>query len=269
MRFFGSGEATLLRLGELLSCARRLAVLALCLWATHARGDPPKQVTAFGLTLGQTPESVRSVLSQRYPNCAILPSIYHESAGYPPAVTALFEIARGTLDVCQGGPEGKDVNDELSVNFAHPSIADSQPAYQIDVERAFPDAALVRRGRIVHPFDKIRAELFRTYGRPIEERREKTTSSAADLEKSLSLDIGVAREDYKVRYLWARHGHVDEDLEHPMCDCGPSYVQAVLEISRSPSTIPRNQFFVLSLRILIRDAELGARQDRWNAQWQR
>jgi hypothetical protein len=233
-----------------------------------AQATPPNQVTAFGVALGQTPAAVRSILGQRYPGCATVPSIYHESRGYPGEVTAILEVARGSLDVCRGSPEGKDLEDSIAVTFAHPSIAESQPAYQIDVTRAFPDVALARKGKIVYAFEKMRAELFRVYGRPLETSTEAMTSAAADLEKTLAVGVDVKRDDRRVRYLWASQGHLEENLEVPTCDCGVRYVQADLEISRSPSTIPKHQFYVLSLHILIRDAELGARQDKWNAQWQ-
>jgi hypothetical protein len=245
-----------------------MALLCTCC-AIDACAEPPLQLTAFGLAVGQSPDTVRSLLTQRYPSCAVLPSVFHKSDGYPPDVTAILDMARGTLDTCQGTPEGKDLADALTVKFVHPSVAESQPAYEIDAERAFPDPALVDKSKIRYSFESVRANLFRTYGRPTEVRRDRTTSSAADLEKSLAMDKGIKREDYRVRYLWADRGHVDEDLEHPSCDCGPRYVEAFLEISRSPSTRPRNQFFVLSVHLLVHDSVLGAQQETWNAQWRR
>jgi hypothetical protein len=71
-----------------------------------------------------------------------------------------------------------------------------------------------------------------------------------------------------VRYLWASKERLPEDLQSLVCECGSRYVAAALEISRSPSTIPQNQYLVLSLSIFVLDADLGARQDEWNAQWQ-
>jgi hypothetical protein len=79
----------------------------------------------------------------------------------------------------------------------------------------------------------------------------------------------VRREDKLVRYLWATKGRLPEDLQSPVCDCGLRYVAAALEISRSPPTIPKNQYFVTSLSIFVLDADLGERQDEWNAQWQK
>jgi hypothetical protein len=107
---------------------------------------------------------------------------------------------------------------------------------------------------------KARAELFRTYGRPTDVREEKITSAAADLARSLGIDNNVRREDKLVRYLWASKGRLPEDLQSPVCECGSRYVAAALEISRSPSTIIKNQYFVLSLSIFVLDADLGARR---------
>ena len=244
----------------------RVAPIAFAMVNAHA--ELPRQVSAFGIALGQTPETVRTILGQQYPYCALLPSVYHESAGYSPDTLAILDIARGTLDVCRTGAAGREVEDSLSATFAHPSIDPRQPLYQIDVERTYPDVALVKNSKIQYPFDRIRAELFRTYGKPIETRREKVISAAADLAKSLALDKEVRREDSLVRYLWAAKGRLDQNLESTACDCGPRYVRADLEVSRSASTSPRNQEYVLTLHIFVRDAELGSRQDTWNAQWQ-
>jgi hypothetical protein len=268
MQFFGNGQRAH---RPTAGAAWRFVAGAslLCLSVALARAEPPKQTTAFGLALGQTPATVEAILSQRYPGCGILPSYYHETPEYPSNVTALFDIARGTLDECMAVPEGKDLKDSLTVIFTHPSIAESQPAYQVDIDRNYPDPALVRNGKIVYSFDQIRAELFRIYGRPTEERRENITSGAASLERSILPNANARREDYRVRYLWATQGHVSDNLEVPICDCGARYVEAFLEISRSPTTNPKNQYFVLFLHIFIRDSELGARQDKWNAQWQK
>jgi hypothetical protein len=244
----------------------RVAPIAFAMVNAHA--ELPRQVSAFGIALGQTPEAVHTILGKQYPNCALLPSVYHESAGYSPDPLAILDIARGTMDVCRTGATGREVEDSLSATFAHPSIDPRQPLYQIDVQRGYPDVALVRNSKVQYPFDKIRAELFRTYGKPIETRREKISSAAADFAKSLALDMNVRREDFLVRYLWAAKGRLDENRESTQCDCGPRYVHADLEVSRSPSTSPSNQEFVLTLHIFVRDEELGSRQDTWNAQWQ-
>ena len=249
-------------------CALLIRVALIAFGMVNAHAELPRQLSAFGIALGQTPETVRRILGKQYPNCALLPSVYHESSGYPPDTVAILDIARGTEDVCRTGVAGREVEDSLSATFVHPSIDPRQPLYQIDVERTYPDVALVRNSKVQYPFDKIRAELFRTYGKPIETRRAKITSAAADLAKSLALDKNVRREDSLVRYLWAAKGRLDENPESPECDCGPHYVHADLEVSRSASTLPRNQEYVLTLHIFVRDAELGSRQDTWNAQWQ-
>jgi hypothetical protein len=241
---------------------------AVALGASEARAAQPKTLSVFGLALGPGPESVRKTLSERYPHCAILPSVYHASSGYLTDVIAILDIARGTLDVCRDGPAGSDVEDAISVIFAHPAVDPQQPLYQIDFQRSYPDVVLGSPAKIRYSFDKLRAELFRTYGVPVDERRERASSASADLAKSLSLGRGVQREDYVVRYLWAAKGRLLEDRESTECDCGARYVKAELEISRSPSTIPKNQYYVLSLKIFVRDEEIGMRQDAWNAQWQ-
>src|SRR5439155_4173244 len=141
-------------------------------------------------------------------------------------------------------------------------------SYQIDFQRSYPDVALGTRAKIQYPVAKLRGELIRTFGVPLVERRELTTSAAANLAKGLSRGAGVKREDYLVRYLWAEKGRPVGDWESVECDCGARFVRADVEISRSPSTIPKNQYYVLTLKLLVRDAETGMRQDAWNAQWQ-
>jgi hypothetical protein len=121
-------------------------------------------------------------------------------------------------------PEGDQVQHTLSLTFAHPSIAARQPLYQIKWRRVLPDVALVPHAKIEYSFDKARAELFRTYGRPTEAREEKTTSAAAKK---------VQRED---------KGRLPEDMQSTVCDCGSRYVIATLAISSSPATIPKNQY---------------------------
>jgi hypothetical protein len=126
-----------------------------------------------GLNFALQPAVSRS--TEQLPHCTILPSIYHESEGYPADVTAIFDVGRGSLDVCRSGPGAGDIEDSLSTTFAHPSIAENQPLYQIDWQRSFPDAALVPHAKIKYSFEKARAELFRTYGRPTDVREEKIT----------------------------------------------------------------------------------------------
>lgn len=240
-------------------CANILAAL-ISLSITCAHAEAPKQLSAFGLALGQPPESVQSLLSHLLPNCSSDPSIYHESEGYADKITAILDVGQGSRGICRSGPEGDQVQHTLSLTFAHPSIAAGRPLYQIKWHRAFPDVALAPHAKMEYSFDKARSELFRTYGRPTEVREEKTTTAAAK---------NAQREDKLVRYLWATKGRLPKDLQSTVCDCGSRYVIATLAISSSPSTIPKNQFFVLSLNIFVRDNDIGARQDEWNAQWQK
>ncbi len=243
------------------------ALISLSITCAHA--EAPKQFSAFGLALGQPPELVQLLLSHLLPNCSIDPSIYHESEGYPDKVTAILDVGQGSLGICRSGPAEDQVQHTLSLTFAHPSIAAGQPLYQIKWRRAFPDVTPVPHAKIDYSFDKARAELFRTYGHPTDVREEKTTSAASKLATSGSVDKNVPREDKLVRYLWATKGHLAEDMRSTVCDCGSRYVIATLEISSSPSTIPKNQYFVRSLTIFVRDNDIGVRQAEWNAQWQK
>jgi uncharacterized protein YfaQ (DUF2300 family) len=72
-----------------------------------------------------------------------------------------------------------------------------------------------------------------------------------------------------VRYLWADNGRLAEvDQENVPCNCRGRYVKAALEISRAPTTIPRNTFYVVSITIMADDPDLRRQQEAWNAQWQ-
>jgi hypothetical protein len=71
---------------------------------TCAHAEAPKQLSAFGLALGQPPELVQLLLTHLLPNCSIDPSIYHESEGYPDKVTAILDVGQGSLGICQSGP---------------------------------------------------------------------------------------------------------------------------------------------------------------------
>ncbi len=246
-----------------------LAALLLMSCAEYEHAELPRQLSAFGIALGESPEKVSSTLSRLYSRCAVATSIYHESEGYPPEVVALLEIRRGTLTDCRAGPAGADVADAVSATFAHPSLSPDQPLYQLDVQRTYPDVVLEKQRRISHSFDKLRAELTRTYGKPTQELTEKISSTSADLAKSLEIGQDIRREDRLVRLLWASKGRVQTSRESLACDCGERYVRADIEISRSPSTTPKNQFYVLLLNIFIQDAPIAAKQEIWNSQWQR
>jgi len=70
--------------------------------------------------------------------------------------------------------------------------------------------------------------------------------------------------------LWAAKGRLpDADREGAGCDCADRYIQAVIEISRSPATTPPNKLYALSLRLFVADTALRRRQDAWSAQWQK
>ena len=102
-----------------------------------------------------------------------------------------------------------------------------------------------------------------------DERRERIVSYAASAATSLGIARKVKRDDYLVRYLWAAQGRLtDAAQDEGACDCSGRYVEAIIEISRSPSTVPRNQLYPLSLRLIVMDPALRRSQDAWNAQWQ-
>lgn len=246
-----------------------LAALLLISCVEYGHAELPRQLSAFGITLGESPEKVTSTLGRLYSRCAVAPSIYHESEGYPPEVVALLEIRRGTLIDCRAGPAGADVADAISATFAHPSLSPDQPLYQLDVQRTYPDVVLEKQRRISYSYDTLRADLIRTYGKPTQERTEKISSTSADLAKSLEIGQDIRREDQLVRFLWASKGRIEASRESLACDCGERYVRADIEVSRSPSTTPKNQFYVLLLNIFIQDAPIAAKQDVWNSQWQR
>lgn len=175
----------------------------------------------------------------------------------------------GTLSLCTHSPAGQDLTDAIDVRFAHPEVDRNQPVYSLEALRVYPDAVYAQPPRFRMSFDELSRELVRTYGKPIDERRERIASYAANQMKSLGIDKNVKREDYVVRYLWAKAGRLtDAGYEDAACECTGRYVKAVIEISRSPSTIPRNTFYVLSVKLLVEDPDLRGRQDAWNARHQ-
>ena len=166
-------------------------------------------------------------------------------------------------------PRATAVVDSIEARFTHPDIDAKQPLYSLEAFRAYPDAVQAEPLRLRFTFDDVRRELFRTYGKPIDERRERIVSSAASAAASLGVVRKVKREDYLVRYLWAAQGRL-ADIEHgdAACDCEGRYVKAVIGSRRSPSTIPKNTFYALSVRLVVEDPTLRRRQDAWNGQWQ-
>jgi len=175
----------------------------------------------------------------------------------------------GAPDICSFSPAGDGITDAIEAKFVHPDIGADQPMYSLEVQRLYPDVVYGRPARLRNTFEALRTQLMRTYGKPIDERREKIFSSAANLASSLGIGADVKREDYLVRYLWATKGRLAEtEYEDASCDCGGPWVKAIIEISRSPSTIPKNTFYVLSVKIVVEDPAFRQRQDTWNAQWQ-
>jgi hypothetical protein len=236
---------------------------------------PPLQFSAFGFKLYSTPTVAMATFEREYQPCYPVRSIFHERPGDPGPITAGLSVNPGMMyndigapDVCSYSPAGVGITDSVEAKFVHPDIDAGRPMYALDVQRLYPDAAYGRPARLRNTFEALRAQLFRAYGRPIDQRRERIVSSAASLAASLGIGEDVKREDYLVRYLWAVKGRlVDQEFEEATCRCNGPYVKAVIEISRSPSTMPKNTFYVLSMTISAQDQDLRSRQDVWNAQW--
>ena len=255
----------------------RIIVIGLIAVSFGARAAAPKQAMAFGVELGASPQAVAGSLGERYRPCSAVKSIYHELPGEHVQHIAELDINPGLTfndigapDVCSYSPAGDGITDSIETRFAHPDIDRNQPAFSIEAKRVWPDVVYAPVPKLRNSFDDVRAELFRIYGRPIDERRERIASSAANLAASLGIGQNVKRDDYLVRYLWATKGRLPAvENQDATCDCGGPYVKAVIEISRSPSTIPKNKFYVLSVALFVEDPDLRARQDVWNAQWLR
>jgi len=255
----------------------RTLAIGLITFSFAAQGAAPKQAGAFGVELGATPNTVAEVLADRYRPCSAVKSIYHEMPGESTPPIAELDINPGLTfndigapDVCSYSPAGDGITDSIETRFTHPDVDRHQPAFSIETKRVWPDVVYAPVPKLRNSFDEVRADLFRIYGRPIDERREHIASAAANLAASLGVGQNVKREDYLVRYLWAVKGRLpDVENQDATCDCGGRYVKAVIEISRSPSTIPKNKFYVLSVALFVEDSDLRARQDAWNAQWQR
>jgi hypothetical protein len=235
----------------------------------------PARLEAFGLALGATPNAIGSMLGRDYKPCSPIQSVYHERPGDRAPVIAALEINPGLTyndigapDLCSYSPAGDGITDAIEAKFVHTDIDPDQPLYALEVQRLYPDIVYAKPARLRNSFDSLRAQLFKTYGRPVDERRERISSSAANLAFSLGIGGDVKRDDYQVRYLWAASGKlVEQEYDDSTCRCDGPYVKAVIEISRSPSTIPRNRFYVLSVTISTENPALRARQDAWNAQW--
>jgi len=234
----------------------------------------PRQTAAFGIALDATPDSVKSFLARRYAPCNVARSVYRNHPSGAAPQTAELAINAGlaahdpaSLSPCTYSPAGEGMTDSVEARFTHPDVDPQQPLYWLQVFRAYPDVAHATPPRIRTSFDDVRNELFRTYGKPSDERRERIVSYAASTETSLGVAKKIKRDDYLVRYLWSAKGRLTgADPEAAACDCADRYVEAVIEISRSPATTPPNKLYALSLRLLVEDPALRHRQDAWDAQ---
>jgi hypothetical protein len=257
--------------------AGTLAVLVAAGGGARVEAKAPKETAAFGIALGATPDSVRKFFDSSYQSCNIAEFVYQNAPVENVRQTHTLAINPGlaahdpaSLSVCAYSPAGDDLTDALDARFVHPEVDRDQPLYFLEAFRLYPDVVHAEPPRLQTSFDEVRAKLFRTYGKPIDERRERITSSAANMIKSLGIGKKVEREDYLVRYLWATEGRLaDVEREGVGCDCAGRYVKAVIEISRSPSTRPRNKFYPLSLKLIVEDSDLRGRQADWDAQWQK
>jgi hypothetical protein len=264
------------RLQNPASVVRGVVLLAVAFGGGSIEAAAPKQTSAFGFTLGTSPHAAMALLKEQYQSCGVTQSIYHEVPGDSAQHTAALAINPGLTfndigapDICAYSPAGSGITDAIEAQFVHPEMDRTQPLYSVEVQRLYPDVVYAQPARLRNSFDELRTELFRTYGRPIDERRERVASSAANLAASLGIGNNVKREDYLVRYLWATKGRLAEtEYEDAACACEGRYVKAVIEISRSPSTVPKNKYYVLSVKLLVEDADLRVRQEAWNAQWQ-
>ena len=253
-----------------------LAAVTLLLASGSGAAAQTAAMQAFGIALGASPDAVMAVLARDYPVCQPARSVFHEVAGQQTESTAELSINPGLIDkdiaaadLCSYSPAGDGISDSVEANFMHPSLAPGQPLYSLHVHREFPDFVYGQGAKPANSFDELRAQLMRRYGRPIDQRRVATVSSAANLASSLGIGKQVRREDQLVRYLWSATGKLsDQEFEYSSCECAGRYVKAVIEISRS-ATAPKNWYQVLSFTITIEDPAQKAQQDAWNAQWQR
>jgi hypothetical protein len=235
----------------------------------------PATPAAWGFTTGMAPAAAAARLASAYPGCRTEQTVYRRSPDSSATIVASLAINPGLAhhdlaspDFCQESPAGGGVTDTVELRFVHPAVDPGQPLYRIEVKRVFPDALFAPDKRVVHAFDPLRASLLRDYGKPRDERREKTASASANFASSLGVGRAVPREDQVVRYLWASQGKLPpQEFENSTCDCGGPYVKAEIETTRSPGTVPRGRPYALTVRLVIEDPELRKRQDAWNAQW--
>jgi hypothetical protein len=236
---------------------------------TLAHAEPPKSSTVAGIRLGDTPANIVAWLREKYPQCDLQRSIYHALPGEKAGPLAIAAINEGTINVCHGTPEDGSSTDHITVRFAHPSIMADRGAFEIHVDRHYPDPALSSQKQIRYPLDSVLARLRRDYGEPSDQKREHRPSASANLAKSLGVGTDVKRNDETVRLLWAPKGKLVADQDLDKCDCGDRYVIAEIEVTRSPMTRPANRAYATRLSVFVQQADVRRRQDAWNAQWLR
>ena len=251
-------------------------VVALSYFSGLADGAAPRETAAFGVALEAPPERVKTLLEARYKECKIDRLVYRagNDGNHHTAALALnlglAEHDPASMVPCVSSPAGNDITDAIEARFAHPDVDGDQRLYSLMAYREYPDVVYSQPPRVRTTFAEVRRMLFQTYGKPIDERRERVASDAANRIRSLGLAGKVKREDQLIRYLWSAEGRLPEsEGDYARCDCKGRNVIAVIEISKSPSTIPANEPYVLSLRLQVEHSDLRARQDAWNAQWQR
>ncbi len=148
---------------------------------------------------------------------AIVRAIPHRRLPSSPINAGLSAHDPASLNPCTYSPAGDGIVDSIEARFTHPDIDAKQPLYSLEAFRAYPDAVQAAAAAPAHSRStSVRRELFRTYGKPIDERRERIVSSAASADASLGVARKVKREDYLVRYLWAAQGRL-ADVEHGGC----------------------------------------------------
>jgi len=240
-----------------------------------ANAEAPKSRTIAGLRLGDTPAAIVEWLKANYSQCRPQRSVYHALPGEATGPLAIVAINEGTMEVCEGTPEGSDSTDVIVVRFAHPSIVADRGVFEILTERQYPDPLLSAKKQVRYPLDKVMANLRKQYGRPTEERRERHAATPAN--PGAPAGAAVTREDQTIRLLWASKGKLPEGEGqgqgaahahgHVECDCGDTYVIAEIEATRSRATRPANQQYVTRLSVFGVQADVRRRQEVWNAQW--
>jgi len=257
------------------SFLRRVVLVSLLVLCAATTAEAVKRLDVWGLGLLSDLTSARELLARNYPHCGPVKWLYHESPTHPGEVIAGLSINpglahndMGRLDLCPDSPGGAGLTDSVELRFAHPDVEPSQPMYFAEVKRVFPDVVFSDDKHVAAAFDSLRAELIRKYGRPTDQRQQRVASASSNLAHSLGIGPKVQRQDYVVRYLWSKKGRLpDEEHENPVCDCGGPYVEAEIEFTRSPLTLPKNRAYVLSERLLLQDPDLRERQDGWNSRW--